>query len=377
MPDSYHICFTFLGDIQFDSRLSKCARSLFEKGYRVTVVIASEKREKRQSPGITLKTIRIPRARRGKLRFLSFYLKSLWPALHSRADCYFASDLYSLPIAYLAARFCHANLIYDSREFYSSIAALRDRQEVQRFWSYIERKMIPRADAVFTVNDALAESISIRYSIPKPVALLNCPRKQAVHKSDRLRRLLSLAVGPRILLYQGGLQRGRGIHTMLSVINRIAGALLVLMGNGDLKDEVLEIIKRDKLGQKVFLLDAVRVGDLLDRTASAHVGLCLIENYGESYYHSLPNKLFEYVAAGVPVVASNFPEIGRFVESNQVGLCVNPENEDEIVAAIQRLVNDTELHRAFVRHCEETASRYTWENEAVKLVAAIDDLARR
>ncbi len=377
MPDSHHICFTFLGDIHYDSRLSKCARTLHENGYKVSAVIASEKNEKRESPGITLKTILIPQARSGKLRFLSFNLKALWPALRSKADCYFASDLYSLPIAYFAAKFRHARLIYDSRELYSSIAALRDRREAQRFWSHIERRIIPRADVVFTVNDALAGSISNLYSIPKPTVLLNCPHIQTIQKSDRLRTILAIPPGPRILLYQGGLQRGRGIHIMLSAINKVSDAVLVLMGSGNLKAEILEIIKRERLDHKVFLLDAVRVDDLLEHTASADVGLCLIENYGESYYHSLPNKLFEFVAAGVPVVASNFPEMSRFVESNRVGLCVDPENEDEVVAAIKRLVTEAELHKAFVHHCEETASRYTWENESLKLVGAIEDLMKR
>jgi glycosyltransferase involved in cell wall biosynthesis len=377
MPDSYHICFTFLGDIQYDSRLSKCARTLRERGYGVSAVIASEKREKPESPGITLKTIFVPRVRSGKFRFFSFYLRALWPTLRSKADCYFASDLYSLPIAYLAAKFRRARLIYDSRELYSSIAALRGRQQTQRFWSYIERKIIPRADVVFTVNDALAESISNLYSIPKPEVLLNCPRKQTIRKSDCLRTILTIPPSQRILLYQGGLQHGRGIPIMLSAIKSISNAVLVLMGRGILKAEILEIIKREKLGHRVFLLDAVRVDDLLEYTASADVGLCLIENYGESYYHSLPNKLFEYVAAGVPVVASNFPEMSRFVESNRVGLCVDPEKEDEIVAAMQRLVSDLELHKALVHHCEETASRYTWENESLKLVGVIEDLIKR
>jgi glycosyltransferase involved in cell wall biosynthesis len=377
MPDSYHICFTFFGDIQYDSRLSKCARTLSEEGYKVTAVIAGEKREKRESPGIDLKTIFIPRSRSGKLRFLSYYSKAFWPALRSKADCYFASDLYSLPVAYLVAKFRRARLIYDSRELYSSIAALRDRQHIQRFWSYVERKIIFRADLVFTVNDALADSISNRYSIPKPTTLLNCPRKQTIRKSDRIRSILAIPPTTKILLYQGGLQPGRGIHIMLSTIRKIGDAVLVLMGSGSLKGEILAMIKRERLEQKVFVIDAVQVDDLLEYTSSAYAGLCLIENYGESYYHSLPNKLFEYVAAGVPVVASNFPEMSRFVDSNRVGICVDPEKEDEIAAAIQRILTDTELHKTFVRHCGETASRYTWENESLKLVGAIERLMER
>jgi len=377
MPEPFHICFTFLGDIHYDSRLSRCVETLSSCGYQVTVLMATEKSEEREFTGAQIRSLFVRPWASGKLRFLSFYLKALWPALRAKADCYFASDLYTLPIAYLAARLGHARLIYDSRELYSSIAALRDRRQTQRFWSYVERKIVPRTDAVFTVNDALAESISNRYSISKPTALLNCPSRQVVHRSGRLRTVLTIPPGSRILLYQGGLQQGRGIDIMLSVIKKVSGGVLVLIGNGNLKSLTLEIIKREGLDRKVFLLDAVPVSQLLEYTASADIGLCLIENFGASYYHSLPNKLFEYVAAGIPVVASNFPEIRHFVESNGVGLCVDPTSEHDVVKAIERLLTDTDLYRALVHHCIQTADRYTWENESRKLREVIDSLKNR
>jgi glycosyltransferase involved in cell wall biosynthesis len=383
MSEPFHICFTFLGDIQYDSRLYRCAKSLLERGFRVSAVTIGEKGRQTSTdpsggrldlPGINLKRVSLPQVASGKHRFLSFYLRSLWPTLKTNANCYFASDLYSLPIAYLAAKLRHAKLAYDSRELYSSIAALHHRRQTQRFWSYVERKIIPRTDAVFTVNDSLAESISNRFSIEKPTTLLNCPPRQSVRKSNRLRTVLPIPQGTRILLYQGGLQSGRGIHIMLSLAKKVPDAVLVLMGNGNLRGEILEIIKGEKLEQKVFLLDAVPVGQLLSFTSSADVGLCLIQNLGASYYYSLPNKLFEYVAAGVPVVASNFPEIASFVESDKVGLVAEPDNEDEVVRAIEQLLTNPEMHREFVDNCLKAAERYTWENESLKLVRAIENL---
>jgi glycosyltransferase involved in cell wall biosynthesis len=386
MPEPFHICFTFLGDIQYDSRLYKCAKSLLEKGFRVSAVTTGEKGhqtstdqsgERLDLPGINLKRVLLPQVASGKRRFLSFYLKSFWPTLKTNANCYFASDLYSLPTAYLTARLRHAKLAYDSRELYSSIAALHRRKRTQRFWSYVERKIIPRTDVVFTVNGSLAESISNRYSTRKPTTLLNCPFRQAIQKSDRLRTVLSIPHDARILLYQGGLQIGRGIHIMLSVIKKVPDTVLVLMGSGKLRSEILEIIKREKLDQKVFLLDAVPVTQLLGYTSSADVGLCLIENLGASYYYSLPNKLFEYVVAGVPVVASNFPEITGFVESNKVGLVVDPDKEDDVVGAIEQLLTDAEMHLECVKNCLRAANRYTWENESLKLVRAIENLTEQ
>jgi glycosyltransferase involved in cell wall biosynthesis len=377
MPGPFHICFSFLGDIQYDSRLYKCAKSLLEKGFRVSAVTTGEKSERLDLAGINLKAVSVSELAGGKRRFLSFYMKSFWPAWKTDANCYFASDLYSLPVAYLAAKLRHAKLVYDSRELYSSIAALHHRRQTQRFWSYVERKIIRRADAVFTVNDSLAELISNRYSIEKPTTLLNCPPRQTVQKSDRLRTVLPIPQGARILLYQGGLQRGRGIHLMVSAIKKVSNAVLVLMGNGNLRGEILEIIKGEKLDQKVFLLDAVPVSQLLTYTSSADLGLCLIENPGASYYYSLPNKLFEYVAAGVPVVASNFPEIASFVESNKVGLAVDPDKEDEVVRAIEQLLTNAELLEGFVKNCAQAANHYTWENESLKLVRVVENLSKR
>jgi glycosyltransferase involved in cell wall biosynthesis len=385
MPEPFHICFTFLGDIRYDSRLHKCAKSLLEKGFRVSAVTTSRKGRQTSTdsssgrldlPGLNLKPVSVSGLGRGKRRFLSFYLKSFWPTLKANANCYFASDLYSLPVAYLAAKLRHAKLAYDSRELYSSVAALHHRRQTQRFWSYVERKIIARTNAVFTVNDSLAESISLRYSIEKPTTLLNCPPRQTVQKSDRLRTILPIPQGARILLYQGGLQRGRGIDIMLSAIKKVSDAVLVLMGSGSLRAEILEMIKSEKLDQKVFLLEAVPVTQLLSYTSSADVGFCLIENLGASYYYSLPNKLFEYVAAGVPVVASNFPEIASFVESNKVGLLVEPENEEEVVRAIERLLTNAELYQGFANNCMEAASRYTWEDQSLKLVRAIEKLLK-
>ena len=377
MPQPFHICFTFLGNIEFDSRILKCARTLSSNGYRVSALTLGEKSERRNYLDIEVMSVGISSRVSGKARFLLFYVKGLRPTLRARADCYFASDLYSLPLAYLAARVSRARLLYDSRELYTSIASLKDRRFTQRFWSFLEKKLIHSADAVFTVNDALSEYIAERYRMPKPVTLLNCPPKQVVAKSDRLRRQLSVPSHQKIILYQGGLQRGRGIFIALSVIKKIPNAVLVLLGHGGLKGEFSEIVQKENLQQRVFILDAAPVNELLTLTASADVGLCLIENLGKSYYHSLPNKLFEYASAGVPVVASNFPEISRFVESNRVGICVDPENEEEVAAAIQRLITDSKLYASLVDNCKQTAERYTWENQEPKLLAVMDRLRKQ
>ncbi len=376
MPQPFHICFTFFGDMQYDSRLFKCAKTLSSGGYRVSAVTVGVRSQRSEHSGISVISIPVPPSSSKKFQFLSFYLKALRPTIQSGANCYFASDLYSLPLAYVAARFRHARLLYDSRELYSAIAALRRRKLMQRFWSYIERRIIPSAHVVFTVNDALADIIAERYHISKPTTLLNCPPRQEIQKSDRLRELLSIPSDKKIILYQGGLQEGRGIFVSLSAIKKIDNAVLVFLGEGNLRDQIVRTIEQERLHGRVFLLEAAPVSELLHYTAGADIGLCLIENYGTSYYHSLPNKLFEYVAAGIPVVASSFPEIRRFVESNGVGICVNPEDKEEVESAVRRILTDPDLYKTLLSNCIETSKRYTWEKEGAKLVMKVEELKK-
>ncbi len=372
MAQPYHICFTFHGDIRFDSRLFKCATTLASKGFQVSAIIIGTKAREERYSGVNVIRVAVPARSRALFQFLKFFLGGLLPAVRTQADGYFASDLYSLPLAYFASRIRRAKLLYDSRELYSAIAALRERKTAQRFWSYVEKKIISKAQAVFTVNEPLADLISARYGMARPVTLLNSPLKQEVSKSNRLRELLSIPSDQRVILYQGGLQRGRGAFVSLQVIRRIPEAVLVFLGQGVLVNGIRRVIEKRHLDQKVFVLDAVPVSELLSYTASAEIGLCLIENLGESYYYSLPNKLFEYIAAGVPVVASNFPVMREIVESNKVGLCVDPGNEEEILASIQRMIENPEFYRSLVANCKEAAKRFTWEDETGKLISAVE-----
>jgi len=306
-----------------------------------------------------------------KLFFLHFYFKSILPTIQLKADIYFASDLYSLPIAYLAAKSNHSKLIYDSRELYSSIAALKHRRFEQRVWRTIEKFLIKRANATVTVNESIAQILSREYTIPKPVVLLNCPRYQEIKQSNKLREVCHIAEGKRILLYQGGLQQGRGIFTLLEVIQRLPDCVLLFLGDGALKEELR--MKSEKLKERVYIIDAVPVEQLLLYTASADAGLCLIENYGSSYYLSLPNKFFEYVMAGVPILASNFPEMKRIIDEYKVGETANPEDVNDIAEKIQRLLSPGH-HQHLVENCRAAAKIYNWDIESKKLIATIDNL---
>ncbi len=372
MIRSLHICFTLFGDFRYDSRSYKCIKSLQQHGHRISVVMTGRNSESFGTGGIVVTEVGVRKWFWSKLSFIQFYAKSLLPAIRLKAQVYFASDLYSLPIAYLAARLNRSKLIYDSRELYSSIAALKDRQAAQWVWRVVERVLIRRVNAVVTVNDSIAWILSRQYGIPKPVVLLNCPQYQELERSNRLRELCHISEEKHILLYQGGFQRGRGIFVSLELIQHLPNCVLVLLGDGPLKEYLH--IRIEELKDRVYMVEAVPVDQLLRYTASADVGLCLIENHGISYYHSLPNKFFEYVMAGVPVVASRFPEMKKIVDNHRVGETTDPDDVTEIVEKIQKLLH-AGYHDEIVHNCRRTAKIYNWDHESEKLIEVIENLA--
>jgi glycosyltransferase involved in cell wall biosynthesis len=321
--------------------------------------------------GTEVRVVGIRNWRRAIFRVIEFWLKSILLMIRVKANIYIASDLYSLPNAFIAGRLNKAWLVYDSRELYSNIAALANRRFAQRVWDFIERVLIKRVDATITVNESISEIISRIYGIPRPIVLMNCPFYQEVKRTNLLREICQIPETKKVVLYQGGLQRGRGISRLIDLIQTLPECVLILMGDGPLKKELAA--KIETLQGKVYLVDAVPVDRLLHHTASADVGICMIEYYGLSYYLSLPNKLFEYVMAGVPVVASDFPEMRRIVSEYRIGETANPTDVIEIAEKIRKLL-EPERHDETAENCKSAAKKLNWESESAKLVHLIDSL---
>ncbi|MDX9757875.1 MAG: glycosyltransferase [Bacteroidota bacterium] len=277
------------------------------------------------------------------------------------ADTCVAADLYSLPGAARGCRGRNARLIYDARELYSAIAALQGRGLMQRFWTTVERRVAARADIVLTVNASIAAILRHRFRDVRVVR--NVPDFSAPAPSQRLRETIGCSSDRRILLSQGGLQRGRGALPLVELMPDLPDCELVFLGDGPLRDDILAAAAINGVSDRVHLIPAVPSSDLPHWTASADLGLCMIENLGRSYYLSLPNKLFEYLACGVPVVGSDFPEIGAVLRETGAGIAVDPTDRQLVLRAIRTLLDDPTRY-ARARESAQTASfHYHWSQE--------------
>jgi glycosyltransferase involved in cell wall biosynthesis len=376
------ICMTAFEDVKDDPRIAKEIMTLREIGHNVDLLCVHYGDPSREADYYGAKKYRVSvgHRMRGKLRFLLFSLLAPSIAIRLRADVYHAQDLYTLPVAWIAAWWRRGRLIYDAHEYFPGTPSLVNRPLERTIWRIVERFFIRRADRVITVCDGIADRLKEDYRIERPAVIRNLPMVTSLseERSSLLRDTCQLSDDQCIVLYQGALMKGRGLFTILDVFKEFLNELyhLVILGDGPLYSDLRKRTEFLGISNRITFFGQIPMERLAAYTASADIGLCLIENAGFSYFYSLPNKLFEYIAAGLPVVASDFPEIGRIVRSGNVGILVDPADPKAIAEAIMKLsTGDDTLRQSFAVNARRAAGRYTWEQEAGHLTALYHHLS--
>jgi glycosyltransferase involved in cell wall biosynthesis len=294
------------------------------------------------------------------LRRALVFLRFLRAGLGTRAAVYHAHDLNTLLVAWVGSRMARARLVYDTHE------VATDRADMTlRWWaSLLERSLIGRADRVICTTQTRADFTHERYSIAPPTVLRNLPAYAAPGPPDLLHRRLGLPAHTRIALYQGGIQPERGLRQLLDAAPEIEGGVVVLLGSGRLKPALMaRAADSGLLGTKVFFHDAVPVAELPHWTASAYVGLQLLQNTCFNHYSSLSNKLLEYIMAGVPVIASDLPEMGRVVGDSSAGILIDASEPKAIAQAINALLSDPDRRDRMAAAARAARRRYSWEQD--------------
>jgi glycosyltransferase involved in cell wall biosynthesis len=296
------------------------------------------------------------------------------------ADIYHGHDLIAVVPAWAHARRQGVPLIYDSHEIYLESGPAVHAAALTR-WTLgrIERAVARRARAVITVNPSVARELAARLGVPEPTVVMNCPPRWLPESAepprfDHFRRSanLPIAAGSPIVLYQGGFTPHRGIEVILRTLDEpeLTGAVAVFLGYGALREWLVGQAARPGLAGRVFVVDAVPPDALLEWTASADVTGAPIERSTLNHWLSTPNKVFESLAAGVPVVASDFPEMARIVRETGAGTLCDPADVRSVAAAFGAILGLTDEARLGLRQKARRAAldRYNWETEARKLL---------
>ena len=364
------------------------ATALAEVGYDVTVVdLEPDRSRPRQedADGVHLHHLVVP-SYFVQARFKPWFLVKLARVLArgalvvscSAADAYHAHDYMALPACYVAARLRHKPLVFDAHELPFVQPQLTRWRRLCALGTRALRTMAPRCAAVITVSAPIARELRRTFGGPEPVLVRNVPEYQPpAQASDELRRRLDLPPSTHIALYQGALSANRSLDVLVRA-GRYLGSnqVIVLLGDGPLKGTLEQLIVAEGVGDRVKLVPAVPYHELLAYTASADLGLIVYRgSYAPDVQFCLPNKLFEYLMAGLPVLASPLDAVAELLAHYDAGMVV-PSLEPEVVAqAIGALLGD-EQRRVQLRHHALAAATtdLRWDVECRQLTALYERL---
>ncbi len=283
--------------------------------------------------------------------------------LKTAPDIIHANDLNALIPSYLAAKKLGCKLIYDSHEICLDEPHMRSNKLLRLFYGYYEKKIIHQVDAVVCVSHAAAEYLAKYYGIPKPTVVTNCcissETVSGEYKNPRFEAL-----------NHGYFNRGRGYDIMVEaspLLKDYPEIKLALRGLG-LLEEQLHNRAKELSATNVIFYPKVRVEELIPLASHSMVGIAITENICLNFELSVSNKLFEYAAAGLPIIMSDIPEHRYLNDKYNFGIIINDNTPQTLAAAIIHLYSNTEFYQTCRQNAIRMSTEMTWENEFGKLL---------
>lgn len=283
-------------------------------------------------------------------------------------DIVHANDLNTLPQAISAAR--GAKIVYDSHEVQT------DRTGYGKGQGGLERHLLQFVDRTMVENDTRADYHASLYG-ERPAVLHNYPfYHEEVPQPRSVHQEIGIKEDEPILLYQGGIQEGRGLERLIEAMPFVRRGTLLFVGDGKIKPRLQELAVHSPERKRIHFIDKVPLDQLPSYTAAATVGFQVLQNVCFNHYSASSNKLFEYMAALVPVVAADLPEIRRVVETEGVGLLVDVESPEAIAVAVNQIVEEDGLRQAMKERTKQARRKYNWDKEKHHLLDVYREITK-
>lgn len=348
-------------DFSTDYRVQKTCSYLVDKGFDVFVY-------GRVLPGTfkTKKPYKVYLKRHWFNNNFWFYaeynIRLFFYLLFQRYDFILSNDLDTLPACFFVSRLRKVDLIYDSHELFSEGPELQGRKFVQGFWRGLESYFLPKIKKSFTVSQSIVDFYHKKHN-NSMVLVRNLPlMKEEIEGGN-----VNFPTQNKVILYQGVLNPGRGIKPMIEALFFLDNIDLVIIGYGKVEKELKEFVARKKMTGRVHFLGRVERDQLPNYTKKATLGMVLEEPLGKSFEYSLPNKLFDYIHAELPIIAGSLPEIKRVICSFGVGVLVKDYDPKNIALSIKYLLNDKDLMNKIKANQKIAKQELCWEKEQKQL----------
>ena len=306
---------------------------------------------------------------KGPLFYAEYQFRLYIYLLFHKADVLVSNDLDTLWPNYKISKLKSANLVYDSHELFCEVPELQNNLKKKNIWKNIERKIFPKLKYVFTVNDSIAKIYSEEYKVDVKV-VRNIPllaSQTTIENSSK--QQLGIPSDKKIIVLQGaGINIDRGAEEAVEAMQYVNNALLLIIGSGDVMDVLKQMVEKLKLNDKVKFIGKVPFQKLVQYTRCADLGLTLDKDTNINYKYSLPNKLFDYIHAGVPVLSSGLVEIKKIIDAYAIGDCITSHDSKHIADKITAILSDENKLQVWKKNTKIASEKLNWEIEEKELI---------
>ncbi|MEN8118532.1 MAG: glycosyltransferase, partial [Bacteroidota bacterium] len=351
------IIISVTNDLVGDNRVHKVCTTLTNMGF--SILLVGRKLPGSQPVNRIYQTKRFSLLfKKGACFYAEYNFRLFLFLLFSKTDVLLANDLDSLTANFLASKFKNRPLVYDSHEYFTEVPELINRPRVQKFWEWIEKRTVPELKHAYTVCESIAKIYNEKYGVQFKVV-----RNIPLTNNNSLNKISDKDNGEKIILYQGAVNIGRGLQQAILAMHHVNGAKLIIAGSGDIKSQLEELVQKENLKTIVEFTGRLSIEQLSELTPRADLGLSIEEDLGLNYRYALPNKLFDYIHAQVPVLVTNLPEMAAIVKKYRVGTITGSLEPKELAQSINNALNDESERKVWKKNLKTAAAELTWEKE--------------
>lgn len=358
-----------INDLSTDQRVHKVCNTLHTLGFDVILV----GRQQRNSLPLTTRNYNTKRMfllfEKGPLFYFEYQVRLFWYLLFHKADVLVSNDLDTLLPNFLISKLRSSHLVYDTHELFCEVPELQNNPIKKQMWKRLERWIFPNLKYVFTVNDSIAKIYKDEYHVNVNV-VRNIPLLANQNTIEKVsKETLGLPRDKKIILLQGaGINMDRGAEEAVQAMQFVNNAVLLIIGSGDVISILKQMVIDLKLNEKVRFVEKLPFEKLLQYTHHADIGLTLDKDTNINYRFSLPNKLFDYLHAGVPVLASDLVEVKKIINYYSVGDSIENHDPKHIADKLNKILADNLTLQEWKKNAKIVANSLNWEKEELKLI---------
>ena len=358
------IIVSVISDIVTDQRVQKECNTFRKMGYDV-LLIGRKSKNTFLLNELNYKIIRFPNLfRRGPLMYLVFNMQLFFYLLFKKADVLWANDLDTLLPNFVISRLKRVRLVYDCREYFTLSVY---KKMSRKIWELLERFLFPRLKNVITVNNSIKQVYEDKYKVPITV-IRNVPYRVETNKADEE---VIIPPGKKILIIQGnGINENRGAEEAVLTMQFLPEIFnLYFIGKGTILHKLKQMVLDLNLSDKVTFIDVLPYNEMMKYTRQSFLGLIFEKiNFTDQHMFALPNKLFDYMHAGIPVLSSKAVEIKLIIEKYQTGDFIDGFDPRAIAEKIMDIAKNNELYNFWKQNTRLASEELNWQNEEKILI---------